>query len=79
METIVQHISNMMPRNERNIRREVRIKLTAASVSSFYEAFDGGNLGVTLDTMLTLVLEEYEREPGKLSDILDRIYERLQT
>lgn len=69
----------MTPRNERNIRRTVELKLTAASVSAFYEAFEGGVLGTTLDNMLTLVLEEYEREPGKLSDILDRIYERLQT
>lgn len=79
MATTVQHTSSMMPRNERNIRREVRVKLTSASVSKFYESFDGGNLGVALDNMLTLVIEEYEREPGTLSDVLDRIYERLQT
>ena len=68
-----------MSKERTELRREVRLKLDASSVSTFYEYFDGESLGAAVNKLLTLLIEEYEREPDTLDDVLDKMYVRLQT
>lgn len=62
-----------------NLRNKVRLSLEASQVSAFYEYFDGESLSEAVNKLMTLMLEEYEREPDEMNAILDKMYERLQT
>ena len=61
------------------LRNKVRLSLEASRVAAFYEYFDGEHLSEAVNKLLALMLEEYEREPDGMSEILDKMYERLQT
>lgn len=61
------------------IRRIVKLKLSQAHERKFFTLFPDGTLGATVDTLLEYLLEEAEREDGTLEEVLQRMYERLQT
>jgi hypothetical protein len=60
-------------------REIVKLKLSSHQVKKFFELFPDAVMGATFDTLLEYLIEEAEREEGTLQEVLERIYERLQT
>jgi hypothetical protein len=61
-----------------SLRHKVRVTLDTERVTRFYEYFDGEALSGALSDLLLLLLEEYEKNPAALEDVLDKMYEKLQ-
>ncbi len=60
-------------------REIVKLKLTSHITRKFFELFPEGVMGGAVDTLLQYLIEEAEREEGTLEEVLERMYERLQT
>jgi ferritin-like protein len=60
-------------------REIVKLKLTTHQVRKYFELFPDSVLGGTVDTLLEYFLEEANREDGTHEEVLQRMYERLQT
>ena len=61
------------------VRESVRLNLSKVHVKKFFTIFPEETLGATVDQLLEYLIEEAEREDGTLGEVLQRMYERLQT